>query len=138
HRTAGSLNLLELHGNIWRARCLRCRSTFEVRETPLEENPPLCLACGYIARPDVVLFGEMLPEGIFERAEEASANAMLFFVIGTSAVVCPAASLPIVAKQAGAKVIEVNPEETEISFMVDVTLLGKAGEILPQFIRERG
>lgn len=138
HRTAGSLNLLELHGNIWRARCLRCRSTFEVRESPLEENPPLCLACGNIARPDVVLFGEMLPEGVFERAEEAAANASLFFVIGTSAVVYPAASLPIIAKQAGAKIIEVNPEETDISFLVDVTLLGKAGDILPQFIRERG
>ena len=138
HRSAGNLNLLELHGNIWRARCLRCRSTFEVRETPLEENPPLCLACGYAARPDVVLFGEMLPEGVFERAEEAATNATLFFVIGTSAVVYPAASLPIIAKQTGAKIIEVNPEETEISFLVDVTLLGNAGKILPQFIRERG
>ncbi len=138
HRVAGSQNLLELHGNIWRARCLRCHSTFEVRESPLEQNPPLCLVCGYAARPDVVLFSEMLPEGVFERAEEASANATLFFVIGTSAVVYPAASLPILAKQVGAKVIEVNPEETDISFMVDVTLLGKAGDILPQFIKERG
>jgi NAD-dependent deacetylase len=138
HRTAGSLNLLELHGNIWRARCLRCRSTFEARECPLEQNPPLCLACGNAARPEVVLFGEMLPEGIFERAEEASARADLFFVIGTSAVVYPAASLPIIAKQSGAKVIEVNSEETDISFMVDLTLLGKAGDILPQFIKERG
>jgi NAD-dependent deacetylase len=138
HREAGSLNVLELHGNIWRARCLRCRSTFEARECPLEQNPPLCLACGSAARPDVVLFGEMVPEDIFERAEEASARADLFFVIGTSAVVYPAASLPIVAKQSGAKVIEVNPEKTDISFMVDVTLLGKAGDLLPQFVKERG
>ncbi|MBI3649545.1 MAG: NAD-dependent deacylase [Acidobacteria bacterium] len=138
HRAAGTLNLLELHGNIWRARCLRCSSTFEARDCPLEQNPPLCLGCGNAARPDVVLFGEMLSEGIYERAEEASARADLFFVIGTSAVVYPAASLPITAKQAGAKVIEVNPEATDISFMVDVTLLGKAGELLPQFIKERG
>ncbi|HXG65574.1 MAG TPA: NAD-dependent deacylase [Blastocatellia bacterium] len=138
HRAAGSLNVLELHGNIWRARCLRCRSTFEARESPLEENPPPCLACNGPARPDVVLFGELLPEGIFERAEEAAARADLFFVIGTSAVVYPAASLPVVAKQAGARVIEINPERTDISVFADVTVLGKAGEILPQFIRERG
>jgi NAD-dependent deacetylase len=138
HREAGSLNLLELHGNLWRARCLRCRSTFEARECPLETNPPLCLACGNPARPDVVLFGERLSEELFERAEAASGRADLFFVIGTSAVVYPAASLPIVAKQTGAKVIEINPEQTDISFLVDVTVLGKAGDILPQFIKERG
>jgi len=138
HRTAGSLNVLELHGNIWRARCLRCASTFEARDTPLEENPPLCLACGGPARPDVVLFGEMLPEGVFERAEEAAIRADLFFVIGTSAVVYPAAGLPIAAKRSGARVIEVNPEMTDISFLADVTLLGKAGELLPQFLKKRG
>jgi len=138
HRTAGSLNVLELHGNVWRARCLRCRSTFEVRESPLEEMPPTCLACGGPARPDVVLFGELLPEGVFERAERAATNCDLFFVIGTSAVVYPAASLPIAAKQSGARVIEVNPELTDISVLAHATLLGKAGEILPQFVVERG
>ena len=138
HREAGSQNLLELHGNIWRARCLRCASVFEARESPLEQNPPLCFVCGGPARPDVVLFGEMLPVGVFERAEEASLRADLFFVIGTSAVVYPAAGLPMLAKQVGARVIEVNPEQTDISFYVDVTVLGKAGDILPQFIKERG
>lgn len=138
HRAAGSLNVLELHGNIWRARCLRCRSNFEARECPIEQNPPLCLACGGPARPDVVLFGEYLPSSVFEKAEEAASRADLFFVIGTSAVVYPAASLPIMAKQIGAKVIEVNAEKTDISFLADVTVLGKSGEILPQFLKERG
>jgi NAD-dependent deacetylase len=137
HRAAGSLNVLEVHGNIWRARCLRCASTFEARETPLEDVPR-CFVCGAAARPDVVLFGEMLPEGVFERAEQAAERADLFFVIGTSAVVYPAAGLPVAAKQAGARVIEVNPELTDISFLADYTLLGKAGEILPQFLKERG
>lgn len=138
HRAAGSLNVLELHGNIWRARCLRCLSNFEARECPLEQNPPLCLACGGPARPDVVLFGEYLPSGIFEKAEEAASRADIFFVIGTSAVVYPAASLPIAAKQMGAKLIEINPEKTDISFFADVTVLGKSGELLPQFLKERG
>jgi NAD-dependent deacetylase len=138
HRQAGSLNLLELHGNIWRARCLRCSSVFDARESPLEQNPPLCFVCGGPARPDVVLFGELLPAGVFERAEVAAAQADLFFVVGTSAVVYPAAGLPIMAKQAGARVIEINPEKTDVSFYVDVTILGKAGDILPQFIKERG
>jgi len=137
HRAAGSLNVLEVHGNIWRARCLRCASTFEARETPLEDVPH-CFVCGAAARPDVVLFGEMLPEGVFERAEQAAQRTDLFFVIGTSAVVYPAAGLPVAAKQAGARVIEVNPELTDISFLADYTLLGKAGEILPQFLKERG
>jgi NAD-dependent deacetylase len=80
----------------------------------------------------------MLPEGVFERAEEAAARADLLFVIGTSAVVYPAAGLPIAAKRSGARVIEVNPEQTDISFIADVTLLGKAGELLPQFLKQRG
>ena len=137
HRAAGSRNMLELHGNIWRARCLRCASRFEARESPIEGKPPRCLECGGPARPDVVLFGEMLPKGVFERAEEAASRADLFFVIGTSAVVYPAAGLPITAKRRGARVIEVNAEMTDISSIADVTLLGKAGEILPQFLRER-
>ena len=135
HRAAGSMNVLELHGNIWRARCLRCASTFEARECPLEENPPRCLACGGPARPDVVLFGELLPDGIFELAEEAAASCDLFFVIGTSAVVYPAAGLPITAKRKRARVIEVNAEMTDISFIADFTILGKAGEVLPKFGR---
>ncbi len=76
--------------------------------------------------------------GVFERAEAAAARADLFFVIGTSAVVYPAAGLPITAKRRGAKVIEVNPEMTDISFIADATLLGKAGEILPRFLKQRG
>jgi NAD-dependent deacetylase len=138
HRAAGTVNLLELHGNIWRARCLRCRSTFEARENVAEVGPPRCLACGGPARPDVVLFGEFLPEGVFEKAEAAASASELFFVIGTSAVVYPAASLPIAAKQAGARLIEVNPELTDLSVFADATILGKAGDILPQFLAGRG
>jgi NAD-dependent deacetylase len=138
HRAAGSQNMLELHGNVWRARCLRCASVFEARESPLDQSPPRCMVCGSAARPDVVLFGEYLPELVFERAEEAARQCDLFFVIGTSAVVYPAASLPIAAKQSGARIIEVNPELTDISIMADFTIVGKAGEVLCHFLKERG
>lgn len=124
--------------HIWRARCLRLASAFEARDSPLEESPPRCLACGGCTRPDVVLFGESLPDGMFERAEEAAVRADRSFVIGASAVVYPAAGLPIAAKRRGTRVIEGNAETTDISFIADVTLLGKAGELWPRFLKERG
>ena len=134
HRIAGNRNILELHGNLWYARCLKCASVFEAPETPLKEIPPKCPDCGGNARPHVVLFGELLPLGVFDKAEEAASRAELFFVIGTSAVVYPAASLPAIASEAGAAIIEVNPELTEISNYADYTILGKAGEVLPAFM----
>lgn len=132
HAAAGSRRPLELHGNIWRGRCVGCRTAKLLKETPLREMPPMC-ACGKPLRPDVVLFGEMLPEGVYEQAEAAAEACDLFFVIGTSAVVYPAAWLPVRAKKAGAFVVEVNPEETELTPRADATVLGKAGEALPAF-----
>jgi NAD-dependent deacetylase len=82
-------------------------------------------------RPDVVLFGEMLPPGAFEVAAEAAARCQLCFVVGTSALVYPAASLPEIAKSGGAYLCEVNPERTPLSAICDEVLTGKAGEVLP-------
>jgi NAD-dependent deacetylase len=132
HAAAGSASVIELHGNLWRGRCTRCGTTRELPESPLREMPPLC-SCGGPLRPDVVLFGEDLPPGAYERAADAAALCEIFFVIGTSAVVYPAALLPRAARFAGAFVIEVNPEETDLTPRVDATILGKAGEVLPQF-----
>jgi NAD-dependent deacetylase len=131
HAKAGSREVIELHGNIWRGRCTRCRRAAELPETPLPALPPLCAACDAPLRPDVVLFGELLPPGAFEAAAAASAEADFFFVVGTSAVVRPAADLPILAARAGAFVVEVNPEPSELAGFVDVALAGKAGEVLP-------
>jgi NAD-dependent deacetylase len=131
HSRAGNSGVLELHGNIWRGRCTRCRRSAELPETPLPAIPPACGECGGALRPDVVLFGEYLPAAVFEAAAEASAEADLFFVVGTSAVVRPAADLPILAANRGAFVVEVNPERTEISSWADAVLTGKAGELLP-------
>jgi NAD-dependent deacetylase len=128
HQRAGSRNVVELHGNIWRARCTACRL---VHEIPLEgDRPKACDECGDTLRPDVVLFGEMLPPGAFEFALERASRCELCFVIGTSALVYPAASLPEVAKSSGAFVCEVNPEQTPLSNLCDEVITGKAGDVL--------
>jgi len=128
HQKAGSRNVIELHGNIWRARCTTCRAAFDMSQGP---RPDACLECGDPLRPDVVLFGEMLPPGAFEFAAETAARCELCFVVGTSALVYPAAGLPEIAKTAGAYVCEVNPERTPLSSLCDEVLMGKAGEVLP-------
>ncbi|HEY0407156.1 MAG TPA: NAD-dependent deacylase [Pyrinomonadaceae bacterium] len=133
HQAAGSRSVRELHGNIWRARCVSCEARRERRVETEEELPPVCHECGEAMRPDVVLFGEMLPAGAFGYAARKSAECDLFFVVGTSALVYPAASLPEHARRAGAYVVEVNPEETPLSGLCDESLRGKAGEVLPLF-----
>ena len=128
HQKAGSRNVIELHGNIWRARCTACYSTYDMSQGP---RPDACWECGDLLRPDVVLFGEMLPHGAFELACERATQCDLCFVIGTSALVYPAAGLPEIAKAAGTYVCEVNPERTPLSDLCDEVLMGKAGEVLP-------
>jgi NAD-dependent deacetylase len=131
HQAAGSRNVIELHGNIWRARCFDCGSRHDVRELKFDHSVPVCFDCGGNLRPDVVLFGEMLPAGTFEAAAMKAHTCELCFVVGTSAVVYPAASIPEIARAAGAYVMEVNPETTPLSSLCDEVLTGKAGEILP-------
>ncbi|HEY1636972.1 MAG TPA: NAD-dependent deacylase [Rhizomicrobium sp.] len=132
HDLAGSGKILKLHGDIWRMKCLECGANFPNRRAPLPKIPPHC-ACGGVARPGVVWFGEPLPDGIMKEAEHAC-EADVFLTIGTSAVVFPAAGLITYAKERGAKVIEINPQETQFSPVVDCALRGKAGELLPQLI----
>jgi NAD-dependent deacetylase len=128
HQKAGSHNVIELHGNISRARCLGCFARYE---TATDERPEACPGCGDFLRPDVVLFGELLPQGAFETAAARASECDLCFVIGTSAIVYPAASVPEIARAAGAYVCEVNLEHTPLSSLCDAVLLGKAGDILP-------
>jgi NAD-dependent deacetylase len=134
HQAAGSRNVVELHGSIWRARCLDCGSHHDVRELKSDTLAPVCFDCGGNLRPDVVLFGEMLPAGAFESAAMKAQTCDLCFVIGTSAVVYPAASIPEIARAAGAHVVEVNPEHTALSDMCDEVVIGKAGEVLPMLV----
>ncbi len=130
HQAAGSRDVVELHGNIWRARCPTCATRQELRELH-EVSVPSCADCGGTLRPDVVLFGEMLPPGAFERAAEKARTCGLCFVVGTSAVVYPAASLPEIASNTGAYVVEINPERTPLSDLCDEVIKGNAAEILP-------
>ena len=137
HQKAGSRNVIELHGNIWRMRCTREGKVTENREVPLSEIPPKC-TCGALWRPDVVWFGEALPEDALQEAISAASQCQIMLVVGTSAVVQPAASLPIMAKEHGASVIEVNVEPTPVTPLANQSLLGPAGEILPRFeLQER-
>ena len=131
HQAAGSRNVIEMHGNIWRARCFDCHARYDVRDLKFDQGAPACADCGGHLRPDVVLFGEMLPAGAFESAAAAAQQCELCFVVGTSAVVYPAAALPEIARAAGAYVVEVNPEPTPLSEHCNEILTGKAGEILP-------
>lgn len=129
HQGAGSTNVLELHGSIWRLRCVLCAAAAENREVGLEEIPRC--ACGGLLRPAVVWFGEQLPEEVITAAVEAAGKADFMMVIGTSGVVQPAASLAVRAKENGAYVVEVNTEATPLTSIMDVTLQGRAGDILP-------
>lgn len=129
HQKAGSSDVIELHGNIWRAKCIACGCSHDNDE----KRPDACLDCGSFLRPDVVLFGELLPAGAFESAAERASRCELCFVVGTSALVYPAAGLPEIARSAGAYICEVNPERTPLSDFCDEVLTGKAGEVLPLF-----
>ncbi|HYP52041.1 MAG TPA: NAD-dependent deacylase, partial [Pyrinomonadaceae bacterium] len=115
HASAGSRGVLELHGNIWRALCQGCGTRRDLRAQDDGQRPPVCYECGGWMRPDVVLFGEMLPAGVFERAAVHASECELCIVVGTSALVYPAAGLPEVAARAGAYVVEINPERTPLS-----------------------
>jgi NAD-dependent deacetylase len=131
HQKAGSRNVLEVHGSIWRLRCMVCDFNAEDDRVPLPVLPPRC-QCGALLRPGVVWFGEGLPSDVWDNAIRAVRTSEILLVVGTSAVVYPAASLAPLAKRAGAMVIEINPDETPISASVDHSIRGFAGEILPQ------
>lgn len=132
HTLAGSPDVIELHGSLWRTRCTRCGAEREERRHPLPELPPLC-ACGGLERPAIVWFGETLPPAAWDAAETAALSCDLILVIGTSSVVWPAASLVPLALEAGAAGIEVNPDGTPLSESL-LVLRGRAGEVLPALL----
>lgn len=134
HRRAGSKTIYELHGNIERHYCIKCYKNFSNEEIISQQQAPHC-SCGGLIRPDVVWFGEFLPEDQWNLSVTCVQQAEVFFSIGTSTIVYPAASLPFMAKNTGAFVVEINIEKTELSSIADEVLLGKSGEILPQLLK---
>lgn len=137
HHAAGSRHVLELHGRLSRVRCTACHYH---ADRPGEELPdlPRCPECGDLLRPDIVWFGEDLPPQVWHDAEREAGHCGCFLVVGTSAVVFPAAGLIHTALAAGAAVIEVNLDTTAASHLATVTLHGRAGQVLPDLLDHLG
>jgi len=132
HQKAGSSKVLELHGSIIRIKCTVCDFQDEITSN-FEELPPSC-KCGNILRPDVVWFGESLPQDVWSEAMEEANTCDVMIIAGTSLVVSPANTLPIFAKQNNAILIEVNPEKTVMSSDMDQSIRGSSANVLPQFV----
>ena len=137
HRRAGSETVLELHGNIERVKCLDEGTVVDGWEES-EEGVPRCPRCGALLRPDVVWFGEALPEEIFVAAEKASRTCDVFLSIGTSSLVYPAAGLPLTAIASGALVVEINPNATSLTAKATYSFRALAGEFLPELVAGLG
>ena len=133
HAAAGSTGVILLHGDLFRVRCTEEGTSREDRQVPLPEIPPRC-DCGALLRPDVVWFGEVLPEGAMQEATEAARRSEVFLSIGTSSLVYPAAALPEVAKRHGAYLVEINIETTPLSPLADELILGPAAGVLPDLL----
>ncbi|MBD3332048.1 NAD-dependent protein deacylase [candidate division GN15 bacterium] len=134
HKMAGSGNILELHGNIHRNKCVKCNQLCGEDVDIDPDNIPTCTHCGGQLRPDVVWFGEMLDPVVINRAFAESEQADVFLSVGTSAVVHPAASLPMAARSEGAKLVEINPEPTPLTDLADISVRAKSGEFLPRVV----
>ncbi|MCK4757615.1 MAG: NAD-dependent deacylase [Thermoplasmata archaeon] len=130
HGKAGSHNMVEIHGNIWKVKCTEENTEKFLDENPIGQLPPKC-ECGALLRPAVVWFGESLPVDGLVRADKAIKECDILITVGTSGYVYPVASFPMIAQASRALVIEINLEKTPISQIADYTLLGKSGDVLP-------
>ena len=132
HERAGSADVVHLHGRLTVYRCLECGTPVQLDLAQrLAAEPPVCAACAGLIRPGVVWFGELLDANLWEQAYAACQQAQVMLVVGTSGLVWPAAELPLLARRAGAHIVEVNPEDTELTGWADTCVRGRSGEILP-------
>jgi NAD-dependent deacetylase len=137
HDRAGSRNILKVHGDLWSLRCTICGAERMELVTPLPMIPPRC-SCGGMERPGVVWFGEALPETVWAKARRGAMESTVLLVVGTSAVVYPAAGLAQLAKSAGAAVVEINIAETPVSELADYSFRAPAAELLPLLVPDPG
>jgi len=134
HQAAGNSDVIEFHGTFAWQRCMDCGRKYETGKVDISQLPPRC-ECGGILRPDAVFFGEMIPADALLRSRHAAAACDLMLVVGTSAVVQPAALMPVIAREGGARVVEINPETTSLTGEVsDYLIMGRAGEVLNRII----
>jgi NAD-dependent deacetylase len=132
HQRSGSTNVLELHGSIIRIKCTVCDFSDSITQN-FESLPPKC-TCGKMLRPDVVWFGEGLPQAIWKNAIGEASTCDIMIIVGTSLVVSPANTLPIYAKQNDATLIEVNPEKTVMSNDMDLSIQATSASVLPKIL----
>lgn len=136
HQSAGNKDVIEFHGNFAWLRCLECGNRCQTVDIDLDHIPPRC-DCGGIYRPECVFFGEMIPPKDLDRSQQAASQCDLMLVIGTSAIVQPSAFMPVIAKQSGATVIEINPEPTPLTGTTSTLLVqGKAGKAMRKITAE--
>ncbi|HEC76713.1 MAG TPA: NAD-dependent deacylase [Thermoplasmatales archaeon] len=135
HKKAGSKNIIEFHGNFTKMKCMRCEREYEYNQIKLNDLPPKC-ECNGIIKPDIVFFGEEIPRDAFLKSFQLANKCDLFMIIGTSCEVYPASELPLIAKRRGAKIIEINQENTALTSVADYVLRGKAGIIMEQLLNE--
>ena len=134
HARAGSNNIDELHGSIVRNFCINCNTYYNHQDFKFDNKVPKCEKCAGLIRPDVVWFGETLRGNAFPNGESKAKECDICFIVGTSAIVYPAAYIPLTAKQYGAYIVEVNIESTEMSYEADYSIFGKSGEVLPKIL----
>lgn len=136
HQLAGNTDVIEFHGNFAWQRCMNCDHRLETGRIDLSQIPPRC-RCGGIFRPECVFFGEMISPELLSRSRQAAASCDVMLVVGTSALVQPAAYMPVIAKRSGARIIEINPERTQLTRDVsDLFIQGKAGEVFDRLLAE--
>jgi NAD-dependent deacetylase len=129
-------DVIEFHGNMAWQRCTECSTHYKTSRVEITEIPPRC-DCGGILRPNAVLFGEMIPQEALWRSRQVATDCDVMLVIGTSAVVQPAALMPVVAKESGAKVIEINPERTPLTGDIsDYLIMGTAGDVMNRIMAD--
>jgi len=134
HLASGSRNVLEIHGNARKLRCVECNARFPREGFDFSELPPRCPVCGGVVKGDTVMFGEPIPSDVLTRCIEESKRSDCMLIVGTSAIVHPAASLPLMVKRGGGVLIEVNPYRTELSYLCDICIRAPSGEALPELV----